>query len=146
MRLQSKGPWWLGPAIFGGFGLIFVCVGAGILMNELAFGRTAQKAEGVVVDLVSRTTTGKRRSTVYAPAVEFPVNGKTVRFVSSTASSPPEHEVGERVPVLYDPSRPENAEIDTWMARFFLPTVFLILGSIFTAIGGGIGIAEWRRR
>jgi hypothetical protein len=146
MRVQSKGPWWLGPAVFTGLGLVFVCVGAGILMSEVSFGRTARKAEGVVVELIARTSRGKTRSTVYAPAVEFQANGKTVKFVNATASSPPEHEVGERVPVLFDPARPENATIDTWMSRFFLPTIFLILGSLFAAIGGGIGIAEWRKR
>ncbi len=50
-------------------------------------------------------------------------------------------DIGEAVAVLYDPSHPRDARIDSFFQLWFAP---LIPGLVFTAVGGGAIIASMR--
>jgi hypothetical protein len=53
---------------------------------------------------------------------------------------------GEQVDVIYQPWSPDEAVIDGFFDRFFLPLLFIGLGTLFAAIGGGLLFFLFRRR
>jgi len=69
----------------------------------------------------------------YVPVVEFQADGITYSFDGDTASDPPQYEVDEEVPVLYDPSDPNTAQIDKFSERWLMP-IILIPSMIFASI------------
>ncbi len=95
------------------------------------------KAQGTVVDVVSRTQTqsGERKTFFYA-VVEFrTADGEAIRFEDSTGSNPPAYRVGDAVEVLYDPQTPQSAMIDSWV--LWLPsTIVMGFGGLLAVIGG----------
>jgi hypothetical protein len=93
-----------------------------------------QHADGTVVDL----SYGGRS---YDPVVEFTgPSGNTVRFTSWVGSNPPAWDVGEHVDVLYDPDNPRDAVIDAYWQKWFLPTLFGLIGTPFLLLGIGLGV------
>jgi hypothetical protein len=82
---------------------------------------------------------------VYSPVIEFKANGQTHSFEGDNASDPPAYEVGEVVNVIYDPSNPSTAQINTWSERWLFP-IIIIPAMIFTAvILNFFMIRAWRR-
>lgn len=69
----------------------------------------------------------------YVPIVEFEAGGKTYSFKGDTASDPPQYKVNEKVPVLYDPSDPNTAQINKFSERWLMP-ICLIPSMIFASI------------
>ena len=69
----------------------------------------------------------------YVPIVEFQAEGKIYSFDGNTASDPPEYDVDEVVPVLYDPSDPNKAQINKFSDRWLMP-IILIPAMIFASI------------
>lgn len=82
---------------------------------------------------------------VYSPVIEFEASGQAWTFESNNASSPPAYEVGEAVPVLYDPADPNTAQIDHWAERWLMP-VILVPAMLLTALilNFFLGRAFWR--
>ncbi|ABU59676.1 DUF3592 domain-containing protein [Roseiflexus castenholzii] len=102
--------------------------------NQIA---TMVKAQGAVVEVVSRTRTqGEKRSTLHYAVVEFrTANGETIRFEDTMGSNPPAYRVGDAVEVLYDPQTPQSAMIDSWW--IWMPsTIVMVVGGSFAVIGG----------
>lgn len=132
--------WWV-AVVFAAIGLICVVAAAWTWAAEFSFGRKAVRAEGRVVDLQAR---GKRRP-IFAPVVEFRIDGRVVRFISPSGSRPPSYEVGERVDVLHLPDRPEEAVIDSFVERYLLPLGVLFAGLIFGGLGAGMIFAGRKR-
>jgi hypothetical protein len=69
----------------------------------------------------------------YVPIVEFQADGTTYSFDGNTASDPPQYQVNEEVPVLYDPSDPNTAQINKFSDRWLMPIILIpamILASI----------------
>jgi hypothetical protein len=87
---------------------------------------------GVVVRLDEQTD-AEGGCCTYVPIVEFQVDGKTYSFDGNTASDPPEYDVNENVPVLYDPSDPSTAQINKFSDRWLMP-IILIPSMVFTSI------------
>jgi hypothetical protein len=56
------------------------------------------------------------------------------------------YSTGETVEVIYAPGAPDEAIIDSFLERTFLPLIFGGLGTVFTAIGGGMIVAWLRGR
>ncbi|WOE74711.1 DUF3592 domain-containing protein [Alterisphingorhabdus coralli] len=148
---MGKVGWWLG-GIFFAFGLLFMGTGGGIAIHDQQFAGTAERATGTVTDI--RSSRGARRRSqrtsrrrTYKPVVNFEdAQGQRHEFVSSHGSNPSSYEIGDSVDVLYDPASPADAMIDSDMERGFLPLLFLGLGGVFAAIGGGFLYVGWRRK
>jgi hypothetical protein len=125
--------------VFGIFiliGLIFTAVGAWLFVDAVMFRKTAVKADGVVVGMVESSD----RDNSYYPVVEFTSpEGIAVRFKYNVSSSPPMFEVGEKVRVIFDPKRPGDVTIDSWLS-WLLQGIFLFIGLIFLGIGVGVTI------
>jgi len=81
----------------------------------------------------------------YVPIIEFQAEGKTYSFDGNTASDPPQYDVNENVPVLYNPSDPNTAQINKFSDRWLMPIILIpamILTSIITTF---FMIRAWRR-
>lgn len=145
------------PLLVGG---IFTLVGAGFLLvaiiiaaNSMSFLAGAERTDGIVVDLTERTSTNRdsdghrRRRTTWYPTVEFTTtDGETVSFDESTGSNPPASDVGDEVPVAYDPDHPSDARVATFGSLYLLPLIFGGVGVVFTPIGAVLLIVGIRKR
>jgi len=81
----------------------------------------------------------------YVPIVEFQADGNTYSFDGNTASDPPQYQVNEEVPVLYNPSDPNTAQIDKFSDRWLMPIILIpamILASIILTF---FMIRAWRQ-
>jgi hypothetical protein len=127
--------------VFLGIGLPFM--GAGLVMIGLAyfffartrrFLHTAVDTTGTVVNLIE--SSGSEGGTVYQAVVAFKTaEGRDVQWTESMASNPPAGQVGDEVPVKYDPSDPDEARIAKPFRLWFLPGLFGLLGVIFFGTG-----------
>ncbi|OUC16422.1 MAG: hypothetical protein B0A82_01700 [Alkalinema sp. CACIAM 70d] len=128
--------------VFFPIGVTFLTI-AGIFAytTQQALARE-QRAAGQVVDLIPHTVVDRERRyssyTLYAPVVEFQsADRKNHRIELSESSRPPAYEKGEQVTVLYDPSHPSQARIDSVSSKillWLLPGIFGFLGSVFFGI------------
>ncbi|MBI3153550.1 MAG: DUF3592 domain-containing protein [Chloroflexi bacterium] len=81
----------------------------------------------------------------YSAIVEFEVNGQAYSFEDDTASSPPKYEIGETVPVRYDQSNPNLAQIDSKVPLWLFPSCSVLV-LILALIGVNIwGWRAWKR-
>lgn len=82
---------------------------------------TSTATSGVVVGL-QKQVFNPGTSGVYCPTVEFTTaSGERVQFQSSFGTMPASHKVGQTVKVLYDPHKPDAAEIDSGLSNWFVP-------------------------
>jgi len=108
------------------------------------FLETATRTEGTVIELIRSRSDG---SDTYKPVVHFvDQEGKSIEFSSSTSSNPPSYSVDERVGVLYDPAKPEHAEIDDFFSLWGISAIFGGLGAIFFLVGAGIIVGTTVKR
>ena len=130
-------------------GVLFVLIGIAVLISG-AVGAVKQarksgrgvKANGTVVDLVSRVF-NPGSAGVYCPVVDFTTaTGQPVRFESQFGTMPASHRVGQSIAVRYDPADPQKAEVDSATANWFVPgctigmgLMFLLMGLVFVVIG-----------
>lgn len=82
---------------------------------------------------------------VYSPVIEFVAGGQTYSFESGNASDPPAYDVGEEVPVLYDPSNPETAQINSFFERWVFPIIIIPAMILAALILNFFMIRSWRR-
>jgi len=74
--------------------------------------------------------------TTYSPVYRYTVDGKQYEYESVNSSSPPSHEVGEVVILLYEPDNPGRARVNSFWELWLLPIIlcpvslFMILLSI----------------
>lgn len=131
-------------------GVLVTLLGIGLALGALATGRSTLEfkaasslTEGTVVDFATHQSDGK---TMYSPIVEYTVEGRALQLSSSSSSSSPGYDRGERVPVRYSNTTPENARIDSFMENWFGPLILGVLGLLATLIGVGLTLAGIRRR
>ena len=97
-----------------------VLIAAGLFARAIVFVLRAEKAVGVVVELVE-----DGEETLYAPIVEFNADGRVIRFLEMIYENPP-YAVGTRVTVLYPPKNPQKARIGRFTALFLIPSLFAV--------------------
>ena len=113
-------------------------VGAGWrTVANIRFSAAATKTEGTIVKFDQRhsASSGRRRGTTvtWAPVFEFAdAAGVTQRVASSHSSSHPGRKVGDRVPVLYLPSEPHRARINSFASFWPVPLILTGLGAGFS--------------
>jgi hypothetical protein len=93
-------------------------------------------ASGVVVAL-QKQIFNPGTSGVFCPTIEFTTaSGEIVRFESSYGTMPASHKVGQVVKVLYDPKKPDSAEIDSGLSNWLVPGCLMIfaIGAFFFSI------------
>ncbi|MBI1852323.1 MAG: DUF3592 domain-containing protein [Planctomycetes bacterium] len=127
--------------IFAAFGLVFGSVGALVWKFDRDFEQDAVRAPGEVVRLQGGGKGSK-------PVVRFiaEAEDREVEITGRVSSSPTAYSVGERVTVMYPPGHPEDGRLVGFLEQYFLSTVFCGLGGVFTLIGAGLLIADFRNR
>jgi hypothetical protein len=132
---------WVG-GVFAAIGLLFVAIAAWLYLNDRSFAAGGERAPGVVIEMAG---SGGSDGYSYRPVVEFrDAQGQRHVFTSSVSSNPPRYSRGEAVEVIYAPASPDEAVIDSFLDRFFLPLMFGGLGTLFAAIGLGL-LSAWLR-
>lgn len=78
------------------------------------------------------------------PVVEFTLgDGRTVRGESTTGARPAPAKVGDVVPILYDPTNPENLVVDRGLARPGMTGIWLNLLGVMMILIGVMAVAIW---
>lgn len=123
---------------------VFSIVGTSMLAGSFfSFNSTknfinnSSSTTGVVIELKEvESTSRKSRSIVYYPLIKFePKQGKAINFQAGTGTNPPSYNVGETVPVLYNPNNPYKAEINSFFDLWFSFILLLLMGGVFTGVG-----------
>src|SRR5262245_34712249 len=115
---------------------LLVVAGAGIAVWTLMFLNRSEVASGTVTRLNDEGPADTRSGARMTRAiVRFTTaTGATIEFAHGLATTPPAYDVGERVPVRYDPAAPDTARIASAFGLWFLPGLFGGLGVIFGAV------------
>jgi hypothetical protein len=141
-------------AIFAVGGALFFGLGLFLARANRRFDRAAQKASGEVVDVRWQSRSGLAAGGVQRigyPVLRFTLpDGGTVETVARTTTSADVMQRGRPVSVLYDPTDPRKARIDSGPAAAgpALMTVgFMVLGGVFLVLGlaliaGGIALDD----
>jgi hypothetical protein len=125
---------WL-PRMFAGVGVVMMGASLWLYRGEQGFVRRATRTEGVVTALNYRTDSDGGGA--YYPVFRFTDDaGSTHEVQARAGSKPASREVGEQVPVLYDPADPDGARIDSYFNLHVGSFVTTILALVF----GGVGI------
>lgn len=136
-------------SIFTLVGTVFLIVGIAVGASTMSFLDSAERTDGTVIELTERTSTDSdgSSSTAWYPTIEFTTPyGETISFVGSTGSNPPAHDVGDEVPVAYDPDNPSDAKLSAFLSLYLLPLIFGGIGVVFTPIGIGLLVVGIRKR
>jgi len=124
----------VGVGLFGG-GLYF----AAFQINLLIEGK---HATGTVTALEFGTSTSASGQAALFPIVTYEtLDGRTINFRHRTGTNPAAYAEGERVVVMFLPSKPNEALIAEGFRNWLLPLALLICGSILTLV---TGVAFWR--
>ena len=129
---------WLIP----GIGVICFLVSGGWLAESLHFAAGAVKAQGTVTRL---EWVADSDGSVAHPIIRFHDGERSVEIRGRVGSSPPAYAVGERVPLLYHPGRPEDARPATFSDRYLLPLGFSGLG-LAAVIASAVAIHREKNR
>jgi hypothetical protein len=131
--------------IFGNLFLAAFCLwGVYAAYTSWTLQNEGMTTTGTVVRL-EESNSSEGGCCVYSPVVEFDVDGQTYTFEGGNASDPPAYKVDEVVNVIYDPSDPSTAQIDSFFERWIFP-IIIIPAMIFTAaILNFLMIRAWMR-
>ena len=128
--------------ILGALAIVLGVVCGVVVFRTRAFLADSSIASGQVIQLVSRQSwtqddddRDRNCTTVYAPRVRFTTaDGQEIVFLSGTASSPPSHEVGDRVDVRYRSNDPTDARIDSvtgvWLGAIITGGIALLFAAL----------------
>jgi hypothetical protein len=113
--------------VFGGIGLAMLLVALILGLREAIATDGMRPTMGEVVAFQNRK-----------PVVRFPISARqTITVVGTTASTPPAYDIGQQMRVYYDPAAPTHAVIDTFLERWFVPTLIGGLALLFSLLGTG---------
>jgi hypothetical protein len=115
-------------------------VGLGFAIYTTYFIRSSAVADGKVLSLRETVkhsdNPNQSDSITYAPVFTFKAaDGASYTISSDTGSLPAGFAVGEIVHVLYLPSNPSGARIDSFEQLWIFPLIFGLLGLGVTAAG-----------
>ena len=92
-------------------------------MNTKSFLNKAERTHGTVLDVVERRTSD---GTMFYPVYSFvDVYGTQHKIYSKSGSYPPRYDVGDLIPILYDPENPK--EIKMFEILFNIIAILLIV-------------------
>jgi hypothetical protein len=89
-------------------------------------------AQGVVVEIREH----HRKGVSYTPVFRFQDNQRREFTVVSCENNSLSYQVGEQVPVFYNPGDPSDAEIATFAQLWRPPALFFVFGLAASAMGG----------
>lgn len=112
-----------------GLGLLAIAVY--LFFNTKHFINNANLVQGVVIENIRSSSDD---SYTYRPMIEFTTqDGRRIKFVSKLGSGSPSYSVGQHVDVLYVPSAPENAKINSFMNLYFVTLILGVMSGVILA-------------
>ncbi|MDP3976258.1 MAG: DUF3592 domain-containing protein [bacterium] len=119
--------------------------GAGyFILQTIQFIRVSVTTTGVVTDIQSYRGND---DTTYSSIVTFaPKRGEEITFTQSSSSSWIPYNIGDTVPVRYNPENPKDAEINSFTDLWMIPLILFIMGAVIFGVGDGIMAAGIRRK
>jgi len=112
---------------------------------EAFFLANRSQAQGVIVANLAHTSRSEPdvptpgapvETTTFCPQFEFQsADGKLQRVESSDCTAPPTYAVGQKVSVNYLRSSPDNAQVDSFDAKWGFVLIFGIVAVILLPIG-----------
>lgn len=121
--------------------IVFMIIAAILLMaaaflarSTRRFVRSAVSAKGTIIEnTISTDTDG---DPIYKPRFTFALpDGQEICVQSSFGTNPPSFRKGQSVTVLYDPSIPEHAKVNTFMQLWGSTLVCGGIAVVFLAVG-----------
>ena len=134
------------PLVLAAVGAWFLVVGVRNYLRTRRFVSQASPATGTVTEVKTRTSrshtgSGSGVTTLRYPVVRFQTqDGRTVEFESETGTNTFSQGPGEQIEVLYDPLRPEQARIKSFMMLWFGPLIFSVVGFFLFFFGSLFGL------
>jgi hypothetical protein len=123
---------------------LFVAAGFSIAAALLLWGTWHFGREALYLRAHGVRTTGTVLNADGGPLIEYTTNdGRTRRFQSHVASNPPKYAIGDEVPMIFDPAKPNRAKIDSfsdqWLATglfggFSLICFFAVIFALYTKL------------
>jgi hypothetical protein len=115
-------------------GLPILLTGLFEISNIFSLYKAFHKTEGVVVG--NKYKKLSETSTSYFPMVVFYTPDETkFQITDPVGTFKEEYLAGDKVPILYEPSAPTNARINTWMRIWFESYIPIGLGILLIAAG-----------
>ncbi len=119
---------------------IFIAIGLPMLIgavfdyySTVSFLESALSAEGTITDFEEHYNDG---SVTYRPVVEFvDSNNQLIEFISSTGRGRSVYSLGEKIGVVYSPSNPQQASLDSFFSLWGTTLITTILGASFFSVG-----------
>ena len=100
------------------------------------------RATGIVVGWEDRP--GRRGGTLHFPRVRFfDFDGTEYEITASVGTSFRTVTVGHSVKLRFEPGKPGEADMDTWLTRWFEILVFLFMGCGFSFLGPVLTLVFW---
>ena len=122
---------WKGMAFAALFiGLVVLMVGAGVYFVRGNWIAEAERVEGEVVAL-------EPRRLGFSPTVQFwtAAADRPVQFTPGWSTNPPAYQIGEAVPVLFQPDDPSSAVIDAHLGLWWQAYALGGFGALFCILG-----------
>ncbi|WFU37380.1 DUF3592 domain-containing protein [Bradyrhizobium sp. CB82] len=117
-------------------GLLLLALGLFKVGGTVAFLARAERTEARFVGAVARSA-GNHGGTFLYPRFRFlTVDGRSITFTSSSGSTDQPYSDGERVEIVYDPRRPEDARLPSFLTLWIAPVLLCCGGFLLT--GGAI--------
>ncbi len=123
-----------------GFILLLTGVGLGVgglisRSRTQRFVETAVRSHALVTGLEQRR--GSKHTVMYHPVLRFKTEaGAQHEVVSPVGSKPSPYKPGHTVPILYNPARPEEVRIHSFLHVWLFPLVLGGMGALFFILGG----------
>lgn len=114
-------------------GILMVVLGAFFWFRTKNFVGIAQETKGTVTEL--QYDSDSEGSGYYSVFKFTTINGQTIEKTSNIRSNPPQHQVGQVIEVLYNPSSPNDARIKSTTNLYFVPILLSGLGVVFFCMG-----------
>ena len=113
-------------------GLLPASLGGLIFLRRFRFLRTTYSTSGMVEKVTLMHLVDGH---AYQPKITFTTQtGEKVVLTSMGMSNPPQFQVGQEVPVVYDPHDPRRARLRSFAGLWFKSLFFGGLGSLFFLI------------
>lgn len=112
--------------------VLFLGLGAWMLMDAVNFRQIAWPGQGRVVELI-RDTSGDGIS--YSPVIEYEgLDGQIYRGQTHISSSSYNYRIGERVEILYSFDDPGEVRINSFFSLYGLGLIFAAVGGFFLLV------------
>lgn len=121
------------PYIFSFAGVAVLALGIFLTIKNIVFLSNATTTEGTIVGF-SKTKINSK--TIYSPVIRFTsMTGNQIECASSTSSSIPSYNVGEKIEILYNVKSPHEVKVNDFSSKWGAISILILIGTVFSILG-----------